>query len=138
MLHYNIFILLQRVSNCDSEAKMPCMKRIKFWQISIMFFAFIVISLSSASFASDGNIIAPAHEVFQNKNVFFALVLIVVIFFWSSAVAIKGKKPYIRRIAGLQAVEEAVGRATEMGKPVLFVAGIEDVDNVQTLALLVK
>lgn len=46
-----------------------------------------------------------------------------------------GKKDmFIRRIAGLQAVEEAVGRATEMGRSVLFIPGIQDMDDVQTLA----
>jgi hypothetical protein len=46
----------------------------------------------------------------------------------------KGKKLYIRRIAGIEAVDEAVGRATEMGKPILFIPGIQDMDNVQTVA----
>ncbi len=46
----------------------------------------------------------------------------------------KGKKLYIRRIAGLDMIDEAVGRATEMGKPILFVPGIMDLDNIQTLA----
>jgi hypothetical protein len=40
----------------------------------------------------------------------------------------------IRRIPGIAAIEEAVGRATEMGKPVLYIAGIQDLDNVQTVA----
>lgn len=40
----------------------------------------------------------------------------------------------IRKIPGIAAIEEAVGRATEMGKPVLFIAGIQDLDNVQTVA----
>jgi hypothetical protein len=31
---------------------------------------------------------------------------------------------YIRRIAGLNAIDEAIGRATEMGRPVLMVPGI--------------
>lgn len=43
---------------------------------------------------------------------------------------------YIRRIAGLQALDEAVGRATEMGKPVLYVVGLADVDDIQTMASL--
>ena len=46
----------------------------------------------------------------------------------------KGKDLYIRKISGLEAVDEAVGRATEMGRPVLFVPGIQDMDNVQTVA----
>lgn len=35
--------------------------------------------------------------------------------------------PKIRRIAGLDAIEEAVGRATEMGRPVHFAPGISDI-----------
>jgi hypothetical protein len=46
----------------------------------------------------------------------------------------RGKDLYIRKISGLEAVDEAVGRATEMGRPVLFVPGIQDMDNVQTIA----
>ena len=34
----------------------------------------------------------------------------------------------------MKAVEEAVGRSTEMGKPVLFVPGISDMDQVETVA----
>lgn len=37
-----------------------------------------------------------------------------------------GKDLYIRRIAGLNAIDEAVGRATEMGRPVLMVPGLSD------------
>jgi hypothetical protein len=46
----------------------------------------------------------------------------------------RGKDLYIRKIAGLEAVNEAVGRATEMGRSILFVPGIQDMDNVQTVA----
>lgn len=35
----------------------------------------------------------------------------------------QGKVPQIKRIAGLDAIDEAVGRATEMGKPVHFTIG---------------
>jgi hypothetical protein len=45
-----------------------------------------------------------------------------------------GRELYIRPIAGLAAVDEAIGRATEMGKPVLFIPGIMDMDNIQTIA----
>ena len=40
----------------------------------------------------------------------------------------------IRKIAGLEAVDEAVGRATEMGRPCLFVPGILDMNEIQTIA----
>ena len=45
-----------------------------------------------------------------------------------------GKKLWVRKIAGLSAIDEAVGRATEMGRPVLFVTGIQDINEIQTLA----
>jgi len=46
----------------------------------------------------------------------------------------KGEEMKIRKIAGIEAVDEAVGRATEMGKSVLFIPGIQDMDDVQTIA----
>ena len=45
-----------------------------------------------------------------------------------------GRQLYIRKIAGLEAVEEAVGRATEMGRSCLFVPGILDMNDIQTIA----
>jgi len=43
-------------------------------------------------------------------------------------VARKGKEIYIRPIAGLAAIDEAIGRATEMGRPVLYVSGLVYLD----------
>ncbi len=40
----------------------------------------------------------------------------------------KGREIYIRPIAGLAAIDEAVGRATEMGRPVLYVSGLVGLD----------
>jgi len=48
-----------------------------------------------------------------------------------------GEEIYLRPIAGLKAIEEAVGRATEMGKSVLFVPGISDLDQVETVSGLI-
>lgn len=48
----------------------------------------------------------------------------------------KGKDLYIRRISGLNAIDEAIGRATEMGRPVLMVPGLSDtVDAIAMQAL---
>ena len=66
-----------------------------------------------------------------------ALVLIVM---FSAAVlmftkwARGGKKLFLRKIPGLDAVEEAVGRATEMGRPVLFIPGLQELDDIETIA----
>lgn len=46
----------------------------------------------------------------------------------------RGREYFIRRIPGIDAIEESVGRATETGKPVLFVPGWETLQNMQTLA----
>lgn len=46
-----------------------------------------------------------------------------------------GKKvPEIRKVSGLDALDEAIGRATEMGRPVHYSPGIGDLSNAQTLA----
>ena len=70
-------------------------------------------------------------SVLVTTAMFFAFVL----YFISQAQA--GKKPFVRRIPGIDAIEEAVGRATEMGRPVLFIPGIRDINDIQTVAGLV-
>ncbi|MEO0022627.1 MAG: DUF6754 domain-containing protein, partial [candidate division WOR-3 bacterium] len=62
--------------------------------------------------------------------IFFALV----IYFIEHAKA--GRYLFVRRIAGLDAVEEAVGRATEMGKPIVYVPGLGSVADIATIASL--
>ncbi len=50
----------------------------------------------------------------------------------------RGRELFIRRIPGLSALDEAVGRATEMGRPMLFCPGITGLDIVglQSMAIL--
>lgn len=50
------------------------------------------------------------------------------------AAARRGRVAYIRPLPGLEAVEDGVGRATEMGRPVLFIPGTGDIDMAETLA----
>ena len=67
-------------------------------------------------------------------NLFVILILLVTAILFFILQARQGKRLSIRKIAGLEAVEEAVGRATEMGKSVLFVPGSRDLDDLQTIA----
>lgn len=67
-------------------------------------------------------------------NMLVAAVLLSTFVLWFIRRAQRGEELYIRPIAGLKAVDEAVGRATEMGKPILFIPGIQDMDNIQTIA----
>ncbi len=70
-------------------------------------------------------------------NQLFILVLFFTSVLISIRLASKGREFFVRRISGLSAIEEAIGRATEMGKPVLFVPGIDDLNNIQTIASMV-
>lgn len=71
----------------------------------------------------------------QKRLHLFCLILLSSAIGYYIAVARK-RKLFIRKIAGLEAIDEAVGRATEMGRPVLYVPGLEDIDMIQTLASL--
>ncbi|MDN5354360.1 MAG: hypothetical protein PWQ09_1116 [Candidatus Cloacimonadota bacterium] len=46
----------------------------------------------------------------------------------------KGYDLYIRPIAGIEEIDNAIGRATEMGRPILFVPGLSSIQDVATLA----
>lgn len=65
--------------------------------------------------------------------VFTSLIIIFILF--NIARARKGKDLYIRRIAGLNAIDEAIGRATEMGRPVLMVPGLGGLNAISVQAL---
>ncbi|MFQ6092714.1 MAG: DUF6754 domain-containing protein [bacterium] len=60
--------------------------------------------------------------------VFFSFVLIL------TSWAKKGRELLVREIPGIQAVGQAIGRAAEVGRPVVYVPGVFDVDNIQTIA----
>jgi len=55
----------------------------------------------------------------------------------SVVTAQRGRLPFIRRIAGLNAIDEAVGRATEMGRPILFSTGLQGIGIITLQALAV-
>ncbi len=48
----------------------------------------------------------------------------------------RGKELFIRRISGLDSMDEAIAPATEKGKPILFVPGISDLGDIQTISAL--
>lgn len=71
---------------------------------------------------------------FGRIPLFVSVILLAGSILWYISQASKGKTFYMRRIAGLEAVNEAVGRATEMGRKIFFIPGIQDMNNVQTIA----
>ena len=48
----------------------------------------------------------------------------------------RGINLFLRKIPGLDAVEEAVGRSTEMGRPILYIPGLSSISDVATIASL--
>jgi hypothetical protein len=110
-------------------------------------FFYKVIAINDSSYqgttiwelTSESEVAGPASSVAQwfdnqRKNVLVGVLILcfLILFYISRARA--GKEIFIRKIAGLDAVNDAVGRATEMGKKVFFIPGSSDMDNVQTLA----
>ncbi len=73
----------------------------------------------------------------DRTNVCVAVLTFSAMFLFFLSRAGRGKELYLRRVAGLDALEEAIGRATEMGKPVLYVPGMDDIDQAQTIASMV-
>jgi hypothetical protein len=78
----------------------------------------------------------PTRQPFDGYRTWFTLTVVI---FCGSVIAFiylarLGKPLKIRKIAGLEAVDEAVGRATEMGRSCLYIPGILDMNDIQTIA----
>ena len=78
-------------------------------------------------------------EIFLKGNettfIFIILTCFVIEYFIEKAKS--GEEMYMRPISAIKAMEEAVGRATEMGKPVLYVPGISGLDEIDTISGLI-
>lgn len=100
---------------------------------------YIVRAQDRAGNVANSQIVGPATPTaqwFNRSQVPTAVAIIVfsgiVIFCIYHARA--GKQPYIRRISGLEAIDEAIGRATEMGKAALYISGIADIRSIATIS----
>jgi len=69
-------------------------------------------------------------------NLALFLVVIAVAVLGAIAAARGGRRFYLRPLPAVEAIGEIIGRATEMGRPVFYIAGTRDLDDVQTLASL--
>lgn len=93
-------------------------------------------TLKAYSEASIGVTSRP-HWIDQNKiNILIGIILFGGIILYFIFKARRGEELFLRKIAGLQAVDDAVGRATEMGKPILYSLGLGYVEDVATIASL--
>jgi hypothetical protein len=80
----------------------------------------------------------PEMEFFKRDRGWLAILVLIVggsvVYYIRSARS--GRELRLRKIAGLEAVDEAVGRATEMGRSCLFIPGIQDINDIQTVAAI--
>ncbi len=100
-------------------------------------YVYLVVFPNGETVLSDS--VSPAASLINTSRLvmlaILALFLIFVLVYIRLAAA--GREFFVRKITGLAAIEEAIGRATEMGRPVLYVPGIDDLDNIQTIASMV-
>jgi len=80
----------------------------------------------------------PAEQWFDTgrTNVLILAVLFGATVLYFIARARRDPNLFIRKISGLDAVDEAIGRATEMGKPILYLNGMSSLADLSTLAAL--
>jgi hypothetical protein len=71
----------------------------------------------------------------QMNNLLLALMFGGIVFYAISTA--RKKEIFLRRIPGLDAVDEAIGRATELGKPILYMTGAHDMSDPSTIAAAV-
>jgi hypothetical protein len=107
----------------------------RFGKFPVIFLTFIILLIPAYIFAqTDSELSANSYFRVDRINALVAMILFSVVILIYTRWAKAGKDLFIRKINGLDEVEEAVGRATEMGKPVLFVPGIQEIDEIETIA----
>ncbi len=101
----------------------------------------VVVTLRKLPRRSESIIVGPFRTSASWFNSSRVNVLVLILLFFTLVLhmvrqARRGKQLKFRRIAGIDAIDEAIGRATELGKPVLYVPGTQNIENIQTIASL--
>ena len=102
-------------------------------------YAYIVRAVTETEATVDSEQTVPVKgrgEWFHTGKIplFVAMLLFSTAIVWNIYSARSGKEVFVRRIPGLEAVDEAIGRATEMGRSILYVLGLGGVSGVATVA----
>ena len=105
-------------------------------------FQYKVLTVNDAGGISESETSAPATsygQYFHTDKLLHigipALVFMLLVLYFIR-VAQSGKELYIRPLGGINAVDEAIGRATEMNRPILYVLGLGAADEIATIASL--
>ncbi len=104
-------------------------------------YSYRVIALGPAGTEAISAVVAGvvAKPQWFNMDLFgvaLAILLFAGVVIWYIRRARGGADLFVRRIAGLEAVDEAVGRATEMGRAVLYIPGTGQISEMGTVASL--
>lgn len=81
----------------------------------------------------------PEAALFHTERWGYLLIVLLIsglIAFYIRLAKARPKEIFIRRMPGVDALEDAVGRSTEMGRPVLYVTGLEEIQDIMTIASL--
>lgn len=102
-------------------------------------YEFAVVAASGADRAESSPVQAVPSPNWINWNQMNNLLLVLLFgaVVLGSIKTAKTREIFLRRIPGLDAVEEAIGRATELGKPILYLTGAGDMSEPSTLAAAV-
>lgn len=99
----------------------------------------IALPLNPANNSDVSAAVAPGPEWLDTTktNVLVVTLLFFLVLFYYINRAHHGVRWKFRTIPGLIAIEEAIGRATEMGRGVLYIPGVQDIDDIQTIASMI-
>jgi hypothetical protein len=102
-------------------------------------FYYKVVAVSVDGGEAESQVVGPVRGIGQWYNTGKNPVAVAVVLFTAFTLyfiyrARKGADLYIRPLAGIDAVDEAIGRATEMGKPILYVLGLGTAADIATIA----
>ena len=96
----------------------------------------VVLQDTVLEFIANNIVASPQWFNKTRMNVLVFTIIFSVIILGMIRIARGGKELFIRKIPALDSIDEAVGRSTEMGKPVLFVPGLTGVTDAGGLASL--
>ena len=122
--HY-VQIFPKKVFNGEKIDK----KQIYYFKLAMMAGDSKIVLDTVASASAHGNWL---HT--KKINNFVIMIIISTIILYFIVHARRNPDMFLRKIGGLDAVDEALGRATEMGKPVLFVHGLTGMGSISTIA----
>jgi len=102
-------------------------------------FSFKVLSVSIDGSISESALFGPVESFGQFYHTGKTWMLLAILVYGTLMLVMvrlarRGKELYIRPLAGISAVDEAIGRATEMGRPILYVLGLGAADEIATIA----